>query len=81
MVLAVIWDVDGVLVDSLGLRLAGLRHAAESSGVSVPSKAELRRWLCHNPRGALQSGYDPERSDPLSRLIRLIRRPERTRRR
>ena len=55
MVLAVIWDVDGVLVDSLGLRLAGLRHAAESSGVGVPSEAELRRWLCHNPRVALQN--------------------------
>ena len=55
MISAVIWDVDGVLVDSLGLRLAGLRHAAESSGASVPSEADLRRWLCHNPRVALQN--------------------------
>ena len=44
-----------MLVDSLGLRLAGLRYAAAESGVEVPPEAEMRRWLCHNPRVALHN--------------------------
>ena len=53
MIEAVIWDLDGVLVDSIELRLAGLRHAAEVAGVSPPGEPDLRRWLSHGPREAL----------------------------
>ena len=55
MIKAVIWDLDGVLVDSLGLRLAGLLHAAEVAGVSPPGDPHLRRWLSHGPREALRN--------------------------
>ena len=55
MVEAVIWDLDGVLVDSLGLRIAGLRHAAAQAGASPSNKSDLRRWLCHGPRLALSN--------------------------
>ena len=50
---AIIWDLDGVLVDSLGLRLAGLSNAA--SGAKAPHERDLRRWLCHGPRTALRN--------------------------
>ena len=55
MVEAVIWDLDGVLVDSLGLRIAGLRHASAQAGTSPPDRSDLRRWLCHGPRFALSN--------------------------
>lgn len=51
--LAIIWDLDGVLVDSLGLRIAGLADAASKAGVRLPNDADLRRWLCLGPRNAL----------------------------
>ena len=54
MVEALIWDMDGVLIDSLGLRLAGLRHASEVAGVTPPREPDLRRWLSHGPREALR---------------------------
>ena len=54
MIAAIVWDLDGVLVDSLALRLAGLRHVASEEGLEAPSDAELRRWLCHGPRLALE---------------------------
>ena len=54
MIAAVVWDLDGVLVDSLALRLAGLRRVASEQGIGVPDEAELRRWLCHGPRIALE---------------------------
>ena len=54
MTTAIIWDLDGVLVDSLGLRLAGLRNAAIKAGTDVPNDGELQRLLCHGPRHALQ---------------------------
>ena len=50
---AIIWDLDGVLVDSLGLRLAGLKNAA--SGAMLPIESDLRRWLSHGPRVALRN--------------------------
>ena len=50
---AIIWDLDGVLVDSLGLRIAGLADAASKAGVTLPNEADLRRWLCSGPRHAL----------------------------
>ena len=50
---AIIWDLDGVLVDSLGLRLAGLKYAA--SGAQAPDERDLRRWLCHGPKTALRN--------------------------
>ena len=50
---AIIWDLDGVLVDSLGLRLAGLDNAAPRA--MAPDEGELRRWLCHGPRTALRN--------------------------
>ena len=55
MVEVVIWDLDGVLVDSIELRLAGLRHASEAAGVTPPSEHDLRRWLSHGPREALRN--------------------------
>jgi phosphoglycolate phosphatase len=51
---AIIWDLDGVLVDSLGLRIAGLADAASKAGVPLPNEADLRRWLCLGPRNALR---------------------------
>lgn len=51
---AVIWDLDGVLVDSLSLRLAGLRHIAVVQGIAEPDDKQLRRLLCHGPRSAIQ---------------------------
>lgn len=51
---AIIWDLDGVLVDSLELRIAALADASRQAGVPLPSQAELRRWLCHGPREALR---------------------------
>ena len=50
---AIIWDLDGVIVDSLGLRLAALRNAASGAGVTAPDDRDLRRWLCHGPKIAL----------------------------
>lgn len=50
---AIIWDLDGVLVDSLGLRLAGLKNA--SSGAKEVDERDLRRLLCHGPKTALKS--------------------------
>ena len=55
MIEAVIWDLDGVLVDSLPLRIEGLRHAATRAGAALPDEADLRRWLCHGPRLALSN--------------------------
>ena len=55
MVEAVIWDLDGVLVDSLGLRIAGVRYAAAQAGATEPPESDLRRWLCHGPRLALSN--------------------------
>ena len=55
MVEAVIWDLDGVLVNSLGLRIAGLRYAAAQAGASPPDESDLRRWLCHGPSPALKN--------------------------
>ena len=52
---AVIWDLDGVIVDSLGLRLSGLRNAASEAGVKVPDEGDLRRWLCYGPKFALRN--------------------------
>lgn len=51
---AIIWDLDGVLVDSLGLRIAGLADAASRAGVPLPNEPDLRRWLCLGPRNALR---------------------------
>ena len=51
---AIIWDLDGVLADSLGLRIAGLADAASRAGVPLPNEADLRRWLCLGPRNALR---------------------------
>lgn len=51
---AIIWDLDGVLVDSLRLRIAALRNAASEASVVVPDEESLRRWLCHGPRFALR---------------------------
>lgn len=50
---AIIWDLDGVIIDSLSLRLAGLRNAASQAGSILPDEKDLRRWLCHGPRLAL----------------------------
>lgn len=50
---AILWDLDGVLVDSLGVRLAALGNAASEAGVEVPDERDLRRWLCHGPKVAL----------------------------
>ena len=55
MIEAVIWDLDGVLVDSLALRIEGLRHAAAQAGAELPDEADLKRWLCHGPRLALSN--------------------------
>ena len=52
---AIIWDLDGVITDSLGLRLAALRNAASKAGVEVPDERDLRRWLCHGPKFALSN--------------------------
>ena len=52
---AIIWDLDGVLVDSLGLRLAALRNAASGAGTEVLDERLLRRWLCHGPKIALSN--------------------------
>ena len=51
---AVIWDLDGVLVDSLDLRLAGLLHIASERELVMPGEMQLRRWLCYGPRSAIQ---------------------------
>ena len=50
---AIIWDLDGVLADSLDLRVAGLANAASEAGVPLPNEMHLRRWLCIGPRNAL----------------------------
>lgn len=55
MIQAVIWALDGVLVDSLPLRIKGLRHAAAQAGAELPDEADVRRWLCHGPRLALSN--------------------------
>lgn len=52
---AIIWDLDGVIADSLGLRLAALRNAASEVGVEAPDERDLRRWLCHGPKFALNN--------------------------
>ncbi len=52
---AIIWDLDGVIVDSLGLRLAALMNAASGAGVKAPDERDLRQWLCHGPRIALRN--------------------------
>ena len=52
---AIIWDLDGVIVDSLELRLAALRNAASGAGVKAPDERDLRRWLCHGPKFALRN--------------------------
>ena len=52
---AIIWDLDGVIVDSLGLRLAALTNAASGEGVETPDERDLRRWLCHGPKFALRN--------------------------
>ena len=52
---AIIWDLDGVIIDSLGLRLAALRNAASGAGVKAPDERDLRRWLCHGPKIALKN--------------------------
>ena len=51
---AIIWDLDGVLVDSLGLRIAGLANVASAAGIPLPNETDLRRWLCLGPRNALR---------------------------
>ena len=52
---AIIWDLDGVIVDSLELRLAALRNAASGAGVKALDERDLRRWLCHGPKFALRN--------------------------
>ena len=52
--LSIIWDLDGVLVDSLALRIAGIADAASKVGVSLPNEMDLRRWLCKGPKNALR---------------------------
>ena len=52
---AIIWDLDGVIVNSLGLRLAALTNAASGVGVETPDERDLRRWLCHGPKFALRN--------------------------
>ena len=53
-VVAIIWDLDGVLVDSLALRVAGLANAASQAGIPLPNETNLRRWLCIGPKNALR---------------------------
>ena len=72
MIEAVIWDLDGVLVDSLPLRIEGLRHAAAQAETPLPREADLRRWLCHGPRIALSN--IPGASTSLRDFERFCRR-------
>ena len=52
---AIIWDLDGVIVDSLRLRLEALTNAASEAAVEAPNERDLRRWLCHGPKFALRN--------------------------
>jgi HAD superfamily hydrolase (TIGR01549 family) len=53
LVRAVLFDLDGVLVDSLPLRLTGLRRVISMFSDSVPDDGVLLRLLCFGPKRAL----------------------------
>jgi pyrophosphatase PpaX len=50
---AVLFDLDGVLVDSLSLRLAGLRSTISMYSDIMPDDDELLNLLCVGPKRAL----------------------------